>query len=229
MITTTETPRRNLTGAIVPALAAAAVAGAGALFMVMSNGNFGAPTAAPEGCVLLTGAEHIGGPIALLDENGTRVTQADFSEGPSVVYFGFTHCPDVCPTTMYTLAEAMAQPGGYDLQPIMITVDPARDTPVLMRQYVHTEGFPPGLVGLSGSQAQVDAAAAAFKVVHSQSPLEGRPANEYTVNHSSFLYVMDAQWRTRALMATQGVSPADIAQCIAAGLEHAPVQTANAG
>lgn len=214
---------------MVPALAAAAVAGAGALFMVMSNGHFGAPTVAPEGCVLMTGTENIGGPIALVDENGTRVTQADFTEGPSVVYFGFTHCPDICPTTMYTLAEAMAQPGGYDLQPVMITVDPARDTPALMRQYVHTEGFPPGLVGLSGSVAQVDAAADAFKVVHSQSALEGRPASDYTVNHSSFLYVMDAQWRTRALMPTQGASPQDIAQCIAAGLEHEPQQLARAG
>lgn len=224
-----ETPRRNLTGAIVPALAAAAVAGVGALVLVMNNGRFGAPTAAPEGCVLMTGSENIGGPISLQDENGTRVTEADFAGSPAVVYFGYTHCPDVCPTTMYTLAEAIAQPGGYDLQPVMITVDPARDTPQLMRQYVHTEGFPPGLVGLSGSEAQVNAAAAAFKVVHSTSVVEGRPATDYTVNHSSFLYVMDADWRTRALMPTQGASPADIAQCIAAGLEHEPVQTAQAG
>ena len=223
-----ETPRRNLTGAIVPALAAAAVAGAGALFLVMKNGHFGEPTAAPQGCILMDGSENIGGPLALVDENGTRVTQADFSEGPSVLYFGFTHCPDVCPTTMYTLAEAMAQPGGYDLQPVMISVDPTRDTPQVLREYVHTEGFPPGLVGLTGSEAQVNAVADAFKVVHSKSPLQGRPASEYTVNHSSFLYVMDAQWRTRAVMPTQNTTPASIAQCIAAGLEHEPQLVARA-
>ena len=66
-------------------------------------------------------------------------------------------------------------------------------------------------------------------MVHSTSVVEGRPATDYTVNHSSFLYVMDADWRTRALMPTQGARPADIAQCIAAGLEHEPVQTAQAG
>ncbi|WP_395647468.1 SCO family protein [Terricaulis sp.] len=224
-----ETPRRNLTGAIVPALAAAAVAGAGALFLVINNGDFSGATAAPQGCILMNGAENIGGPFALIDENGTRVTQADFSEGPSLLYFGFTHCPDVCPTTMYTVAEAMAQPGGYDLQAVMISLDPARDTPAVMRAYVRTDGFPSGLVGLTGAEAQVNAVADEFKVVHSTAPIEGRPAGEYTVNHSSFLYVMDEHWRTRAIMPTQNATPATIAQCIAAGLEHVPQELARAG
>ena len=74
-------------------------------------------------------------------------TQADFAGEPAVIYFGFTHCPDICPTSMYTLAEALAEPDGYDVQPILITVDPERDTPARMGEYTRTQGFPPGLVG----------------------------------------------------------------------------------
>jgi len=230
-----ETPRRNLTGAMVPALAVAALAGLGALMLVGGqNGGQKAASAAPIDCII-ENADGLGGPIDLVDGNGARVTQADFAGAPAAVYFGFAHCPDICPTTMYTLAEALALPGGYDLQPILITVDPARDTPDVMRAYASTDGFPPGLVGLSGAPNQIEAAQRAFQVYARQVPIEGAPDGAYTMDHSSFLYVMDENWRTRVAVPTmRRQNPADptsplaatppevIAACIAAGLEREP-------
>jgi protein SCO1/2 len=213
-----ETPRLNLTGAVVPALAAAALAAAGALFLA---GRYGErQSAAPPviaNCIL-EGAEEVGGPIALVDENGATVTQADFAGSPAVLYFGFTHCPDICPTTMYALAEALAAPGGYDAQPVLITLDPERDTPEVMGAYARTEGFPSGLVGLTGSRAQIDAAKQAFDVYSSRAP--GSTEDAYNIDHSSFLYVVDGQWRTRSIVNTVRASPNEIAQCIAAGLDR---------
>ena len=232
-----ETPRRNLTGAVVPAVAAAALAAVGAILIVGVNGR-DRVAAAPEGCIL-EGAEDVGGPIELVDENGARVTQADFAGEPAVIYFGFTNCPDVCPTSMYAVSEALAQPNGYDVQAILITVDPARDTPERMREYTATEGFPAGLVGLTGSQRQVDGALSAFHAYgRAQPPAPGGPANVYNVDHTSFLYVVDGGWRTVAIMPTTArerpedpaspvvaVPVTELAACIAAGLERAPTGT----
>ena len=232
----TETPRRNLTGAVVPAVAAAALAAVGAILIVGVNGRAGVQT--PQSCIL-EGAQDVGGPIDLVDQNGARVTQPDFAGQPAVIYFGFTNCPDVCPTSMYAIAEALAQPGGYDVQPILITVDPARDTPERMRDYVATEGFPSGLVGLTGSRRQVEAALAAFHAYgRAQPPAPGAPANVYNVDHTSFLYVVDDGWRTVAIIPTtrrerpeDPTSPVvaapveDIAACIAAGLEQGTTGT----
>lgn len=216
MASAAEKPRRNLTGAVVPAVAAAALAAVLALVVV---GQRGGQRQVPTDCVL-SGADAMGGPIALVDTDGAAVTQADFKDQPSIVYFGFTHCPDTCPTTMYAMAQTLREPGGYDIQPIMITVDPARDTPAVMRQYVHSGGFPAGLIGLTGTQAQIDAAATAFKVFHQNRPVEGAPGDVYNVDHSSLLYVMDKQWRTRAVINSVHATPTEIAQCIAAGLER---------
>jgi protein SCO1/2 len=230
-----ETPRRNLTAAVVPALAAAALAAVGAMLLVGQNGAERAKQASvPRDCII-ENADGVGGAIDLLDSNGSRVTQADFAGEPAVIYFGFTHCPDICPTSMYAVAEALAQPGGYDVQPILITVDPERDTPARMGEYVRTGGFPEGLSGLSGTRPQIDAAASAFQVTQMRMPPEaGAPADQYAVNHSSMLYVVDANWRTVSIMQTLNradpmdprsplvpASPQAIAACIAAGLERA--------
>lgn len=234
-----ETPRRRITGAVVPAVAAAALTAVGAIALVGINGGERTRAAsAPQDCIL-EGAEDLGGPIDLVDQNGARVTQADFAGRPAVVYFGFTHCPDVCPTSMYAIAEALAQPGGFDVQPIMITVDPARDTAQRMGEYTATEGFPAGLVGLTGTRQQVDAALAAFHAYgRPQAPAPGGPPDVYNVDHTSFLYVVDSEWRTVAAIATirrerpqdptspvVAAPPANIAACIAAGLERRPTGT----
>ncbi|ANP44707.1 SCO family protein [Candidatus Viadribacter manganicus] len=227
-----ETPRRNLTGAVVPAVAVAGLAALGAMLLVGTNGDGAKQAAAPRDCILRN-ADAVGGAIDLVDSNGARVTQADFVGQPAVVYFGFTHCPDVCPSSMYALAEALAEPGGYDVQPVLITVDPERDTPQRMGAYTRTEGFPPGLVGLSGTREQVNAAASAFQVHHGKVEIPGAPADVYNVDHSSLLYVLDRNWRTVSIIPTMNradpmdpaspmapVAPAAIAACIAAGLER---------
>lgn len=213
-----ETPRRNLTGAVVPAVAAAALAALGVLLIVTRNGG---PTETPvvENCIL-EGADAVNGPIELVDSAGQTITQADFAGQPAVLYFGFTHCPDICPTSMYSLAAALAEPGGYDVQTVLISLDPERDTPQVMGAYAATEGFPSGLVGLTGSREQVDAAKASFHVYSARAPIEGAPADTYNVDHSSFLYVLDDQWRTRAIVNTVRATPEQVAQCIAAGLER---------
>jgi protein SCO1/2 len=228
-----ETPRRNLTGAIIPALAVAGLAAVGAMLLVGVNGE-GKHAAAgvPENCIL-ENADGVGGPIELIDSNGSRVTQADFAGQPAVIYFGFTNCPDVCPGTMYVLNEALAQDDGYDVQPILITVDPERDTPQRMAQYAGTDGFPRDLVGLSGSRAQINAAARAFQVHHARVEMPRAPAGRYNVDHSSLLYVVDANWRTVSIIPTMSradpmdprspmvpTSPQTVAACIAAGLER---------
>ena len=212
-----ETPRRRLTGAIVPALAAAVLAGLGALALVNLNGGQRAAEAPPENCIL-EGANEVGGSIQLVDANGAAVTEADFAGEPAIVYFGFTHCPDICPTTMYALAEALALPGGYDVQPVLITVDPERDTPEVMGAYARTEGFPAGLAALSGASEQIAAAKSAFRVYSARAAIEGAAADVYNVDHTSLAYVMDGQWRTRAIIRTTGATPEQFAQCIAAGL-----------
>jgi protein SCO1/2 len=214
-----EQPRRRLTSGVIPALAMAGLAGLATLLVVGRLRN-DAVAGAPEGCII-EGAELIGGPISLMDAHNQPVTQADFAGEPAIVYFGFTHCPDVCPTTMYQLAEALKLPGGHDLQPILISVDPERDTPEVLNTYVHTDGFPEGLQGLTGSETQVQAAAEAFKVVRQRAPIDGAPSDVYNVDHTSFLYVMDGAWRTRAVLPTQGRSPEEIAACIDAGLAGA--------
>jgi protein SCO1/2 len=213
-----EPPRRGLTGAIVPALTAAALAGLGALFIVGNQGSEPGLNrlALPPGCIV-EGLDAIGGPIALRDVNGQVVTDADFSGGPSVIYFGFTHCPDVCPTSLYALGEATRLPGGRDLQAIMISIDPERDTPDLMRAYVGSEGFPEGMVGLTGSAEAVRAAAEEFGVYYAKSESADDPEN-YNMDHTSFLYVMDENWRARAQMLSVGATPEAIAACISAGL-----------
>ncbi|OQW59050.1 MAG: hypothetical protein A4S17_03140 [Proteobacteria bacterium HN_bin10] len=228
-----ETPRRNLTGAIVPALAVAGLAAAAALWLAGADRTQREKQAtAPSNCIL-ENADGVGGPIDLVDSNGARVTQADFAGEPAVIYFGFTHCPDICPGSMYALAEALALPGSYDVQAVLVTVDPERDTPERMGEYASTEGFPEGLTGLSGTRAQVDAVARAFQVHHGRTTAPGAAEGAYSVDHSSLLYVVDGNWRTVSIIPTMRradmmdprspmtpTPPAEIAACIAAGLER---------
>jgi protein SCO1/2 len=104
---------------------------------------------------------------------------------------------------------------------VLISLDPERYTPAVMCAFARTDGFPPGLMGLSGSRAQIDAAKAAFHVYSARAEIEGAPDGTYNVDHSSFLYVMDGQWRTRSIVNTVRATPEQTAACIAAGLDRA--------
>jgi protein SCO1/2 len=142
----------------------------------------------------ITGAEY-GRELALPDAEGRARTLADFKGKVTVVFFGYTQCPDVCPTTMAELARIRRSMGtdGERVQGIFVTVDPERDTPEVLRAYLAS--FDPSFVALRGSPEQTAAAAREFKVFYARVP--GRTAGSYTVDHTAGSYVIDAKGRLR--------------------------------
>lgn len=135
----------------------------------------------------------VGGPFQLVDTSG-RVVNQDILKGKwSVVFFGFTHCPDICPTTLFELGqvEPLLGSDAAKVQTVFISVDPARDTVAQMKAYVENDAFPKRIVGLTGSAAQVDAAAKAYRVYY-QKVGEG---DSYTVNHAAYSYLMNPKGR----------------------------------
>ncbi len=132
--------------------------------------------------------------FSLIDHNGNRVTEADFLGRWQLVFFGFTHCPDVCPTTLAYMANVLDRLGGEveRVAPIFITVDPSRDTPEVMAEYV--QAFHPKLVGLTGSEAEVAAAAQSFRVYYERMEEETAP-DGYLMAHSGHIYLMTPEGR----------------------------------
>lgn len=129
-----------------------------------------------------------GGPFSLIDHNGVARTDRDFRGRFLLVFFGYAHCSDICPTGLQRMADALDLLGGDGarVQPIFITVDPARDTAQVLKSYV--AAFHPRLVGLTGSEAQVRAAARAYKVHRRK--LRDPDGGAYLVDHSSITYLM---------------------------------------
>ena len=148
----------------------------------------------------ITGAE-FGRDFALNDSSGGKRTLADFRGKAVVVFFGFTHCPDVCPTALTTVAEAKRQlgPDAARVQGIFITIDPERDTPELIGRYA--SAFDPGFIGLSGDAEATARVAKEFKVLYQKSP--GATPASYTMDHSAGLFVFDPRGRLR-LFASHG-------------------------
>lgn len=173
---------------------------------------------APPGRCATAGIDRVGGPVDLVEASGKPVTQATFAGTPTLLYFGFANCPDICPTSLQTLRAALdaRDPGAAPLQTALITLDPARDTPEVMARYVSSEAFPKGLLGLTGSEAQIEAAASAFKVLHQKREEKGS-ALGYVIDHSSLFYLMGADWKPRAIFPSD-LPPADMAACIDAAL-----------
>jgi protein SCO1/2 len=211
----------GIPGPLIPAVLAIGL-GIGGSYML-----FGRPpqpesqvaSGAPTGCIL-NPPDRIGGPIALINDTSQPVTQAAFAGSPTLVYFGFTHCPDICPNSMYLLHDALTLMGakGQNVKTALVTVDPERDSPENMHDYVATEGFPRGLVGLTGTPDQIATAAGAFAVSYQKVP----QGDDYTMSHTSFVYLMDGNWRTKAVMSTIGRTPQDVAACLTQGLEPTP-------
>lgn len=130
----------------------------------------------------------IGGPFSLIGTDGQTVTEADFAGRPRAIFFGFTHCPDVCPTT---LAEAEGWlkalgPAGDDLKIVFVSVDPERDTPELMKSYL--SAFDPRIVGLTGTPEQIAAMTKAYRVYARKVELED---GDYTMDHSAAVLLFD--------------------------------------
>lgn len=137
--------------------------------------------------------EPIGGPFALRDQHGRLRRDGEFRGRWMLVYFGFATCPDICPTDLAQISEALAAlgPVADRVAPIFVTLDPERDRPAVLAQYV--AAFDPRIVALGGTRAQVAALAEAYRVYWSREKVEG--ALRYTIDHSSFLYLMDPQGR----------------------------------
>ena len=152
-----------------------------------------------------------GGPFHLVDQDGRAVDERVLNGKWSIVFFGYTYCPDFCPLTLTTLGKTMQQlgPTAAKTQVVFITVDPARDTPKALKTYLSSPVFPKNLVGLTGTPAQIAAAAKAYSVYYQK---EGTGPT-YTMDHSTALYVMDPQGRFHGVMA-DGETPQQEAQQI---------------
>lgn len=154
----------------------------------------GAPPKAAFKGVDITGAEYAQA-LDLTDADGKRRKLADFKGKVTVVFFGYTQCPDVCPTTLAELAQVKQSlgEGGARVQGVFVTVDPERDTPEVLKAYVGNFGA--DFVALRGNADETKAAAKAFKVFYAKVP--GKTDTSYTVDHTAGSYVFDAQGRVR--------------------------------
>ena len=134
----------------------------------------------------------IGGPFKLTDQNGQAVSDQDLHGRPFLVFFGFTHCPDVCPTTLFEVSEILRALGrdADRTRALFITVDPERDTPSVMKDYLSS--FDPHLSGLSGDPAAIAAIAKGYRVYYKKVPLD---QGGYTMDHTAIVYLMDKDGR----------------------------------
>ena len=167
---------------IAVAAAAGVGLGAGAYALKLSQPN-------PESAA----AADVGGPFRLVNTQGTPVDESLLKGKWSAVFFGYTYCPDVCPATLQTLQAASEQlgPDGRNLQVVLISVDPERDTPEAMRSYLSSFRFPGGVQGLTGTPEQVQAAVKAYR---GYSARRGEGA-DYLMDHTSTIYLMDPRGR----------------------------------
>jgi protein SCO1/2 len=132
----------------------------------------------------------VGGPFDLVDHEGRAATDADFRGRLMIVFFGFTYCPDVCPTALTAIAQALDLLGAdaVNVAPLFITVDPERDTPEQLKEYVRH--FHPRLIGLTGTPEKIAAAAKAYRVYYAKARAANAPPDEYTMDHTSIVYLM---------------------------------------
>lgn len=200
-------------------------AGIGALVLVF--GVLMALDARPQrtsGDVTSTGRADIGGPFTLVDHTGASVTEADFLGRPMLIYFGFTYCPDICPFSLQIMAAALDQlpeDQRAEFQPVLITVDPERDTPEQLALYVTSNAFPDNLTGLTGTPEQIAAVAAEYRVIYRRALEEGAPEDSYTMDHTSLIYLMDRQGEFHSVFA-HGTAPDDLAAALQDFLDENP-------
>lgn len=170
--------RQKLIFALV-VLFIALVTGAGALWLTRSGGPIG------------SGEALVGGPFTLTDQDGKRVTDQDFRGKYMLIFFGFTFCPDVCPSELQVMSAALDQlgPQGDKIQPVFITIDPERDTPEAMKVYI--SNFHPRMVGLTGSADDIAKVAKTYRVYYAKAKqAEGAAPGDYLMDHSTILYLM---------------------------------------
>jgi protein SCO1/2 len=193
--------------------AVACLVAAGALAAAV-YGTVGARPQAP--VTRSYGTAAIGGPFHLVDQSGRQVDQSLLKGKWSVVFFGYTYCPDVCPTNLQTMAAAEDKLGdrAKDLQVVFVSIDPGRDTPKALDDYLKSRGFPKGAIGLTGTPAEVDRAAKAYKIYYGK---VGTGAN-YTMDHSTMTFLMNPKGEFVKVL-PYGMSPADIARQVSDAMD----------
>lgn len=202
---TTNTPRGPRFAPIAMTIAALLVLAAGALLALSLRGGPGG-----SGGGVLSSA--IGGPFHLVDQNGKPFTDANLQGKWHLVFFGYTHCPDVCPTTLNELSLALDKLGKEkrsEVDVVFITVDPERDTPAVLKSYV--QSFDAPIIALSGSADQIKQAAQDYHVYYAKHP---RSDGGYDMDHSAVVYVMDPKGRFTAT-----ITPDEAAKAIEAKLQ----------
>jgi protein SCO1/2 len=130
----------------------------------------------------------VGGPFTLTTQDGKTLTDKDLRGAPFLLFFGFTHCPDVCPTKLFEISEALRAAGakGDKLRALFVSVDPERDTPEVMKNYLGS--FDPRIIGLTGDRAAIDATVKAYRAYAKKVPLKD---GDYTMDHTALVYLMD--------------------------------------
>jgi len=171
------------------------------------GGNTGAKIKQIEGKAL------IGGPFQLIDHTGKRVTEKDFEGRLMLIFFGYTYCPDVCPTELLVMTTALEQLGkkADKVTPVFITIDPKRDTVEQMSSYV--SNFHERFIGLTGSHEEIRAAAKAYRIYYAKAKGDGS-SDDYLMNHSSIVYLMNAKGKYVTHF-SYGTSPEMMAEGIA--------------
>lgn len=164
----------------------------------------------------------LGGPFQMTDQSGRSVDQGVLKGKWSAVFFGFTQCPDACPTTLFALGQTQKLLGdkARDFQTVFVSVDPGRDTPKQMAAYLSNDAFPKGTIGLTGTPAQVQKIAHAYGVYYTTSGT----GPDYTVNHSTFTYLMDRKGRFVCII-QYGETPAQMAAQIEQVMTSGPKGT----
>ena len=152
----------------------------------------------------------IGGPFKLVDQDGKELSDQDMKGRPFLVFFGFTHCPDVCPTALFEISEILRSLGGEGsrIGALFVTVDPERDTPAVLKEYLSS--FDPRLKGLTGDPAAIAAVSKAYRVYYKKVPLD---QGGYTMDHTAIVYLMDKEGRFVApfsLKRTADVAASDL-------------------
>ncbi|MBD3845459.1 SCO family protein [Bosea sp. SSUT16] len=146
-------------------------------------------TFSPGGRTTGSGTASVGGPFTLTTQDGKPLSDTDLRGSPFLVFFGFTHCPDVCPTKLFEISEALRAAGESDkaknLKALFVTVDPERDTPEVMKSYLSS--FDPRIIGLTGDRAAIDATIKAYRAYAKKTPLKD---GDYTMDHTALVYLM---------------------------------------
>ena len=194
------------------------------IWLALACALFSAPVAANEATEpsateliegLLSGRAAVGGPFELTDQTGRRRTDADFRGKLVVLYFGYTYCPDVCPTELQSISLALDKLGApaEAVQPLFITVDPERDTPARLAGFVSS--FHPRLIGLTGSLAEIRKTAVAYRTFFVKN--SAAAPGDYSVDHTGFIYLAGKDGRYLGFL-PPGLSPDEIAEAIRARL-----------